>query len=96
MAAKWEYGIHNHKTKKVKGWKNGSPVTYEVIIWKRWYDTKDTKKQYYSVSWQIEGGWSFNGGYGKEIKTNIKTIAAANKVVTATTNKIKKATAPFK
>ena len=96
MANKWSYGNHQHKSKKVKGFRNGQPVTYNIMIWRKWYDTSDPKAKYYAVTWEVEGNWSFNGGYGTGIKTNIKSLEAANKVVTSATNKIKKHTAPFK
>ena len=94
--AKWQYGRHLYKSKEVKGLKNGNVVTYQISVWQNWYDTSDTKKQYYSVTWQDANGWSFSAGYGKELKTDIKTLAAANKVVASTTAKIKKHTAPFR
>lgn len=93
--AKWEFGRHVHKRKDVKGVRNGREITYYIVVWRNWYDTSDVKQQGYSVTWQEKNGWSFNGGYGTELKTNIRTLTAANKVVASATAKIKKHTKPF-
>lgn len=93
--AKMPYGRNLKSTKKVKGMKNGRVETYEIKVWTNSFDTSNPKLDYYSITWQIEGSWSLNGGYGKEVKTGIKTLSVANKAATALAGKIRKGKDPF-